>query len=133
MRVIGEDEMKVLAFEDGYDIEAILISGSIDMSDIEFVQYWTSTNFLEIIKQFSPDVLLLDHFMPPTQGYEVLVALNEAVRCGEISRPNKVIAMSSERRANMKMLNIGANEGIIKFDLATSNIWNDFKMKNDSN
>ena len=129
MRVIGEGEMKVLAFEDGYDIEAMLISGSIDMTNIEFVQYWTSTDFLEKIKQFSPDVLLLDHFMPPTRGYDVLVALNDAVKRGEIKRPSKVIAMSSDQRANIKMLSTGADEGIIKFDLATLSIWKDFVLK----
>jgi hypothetical protein len=31
--------------------------------------------------------------------------------------------MSSEQRANMKMISIGADEGIIKFDLATLPIW----------
>ena len=129
MRVIGEGEMKVLAFEDGYNIEAMLISGSIDMTNIEFVQYWTSTDFLEKIKQFSPDVLLLDHFMPPTLGYDVLVALNDAVKHGEVQRPSKVIAMSSDQRANIKMLSTGADEGIIKFDLATLSIWKDFVLK----
>ena len=129
MRIIGEGEMKVLAFEDGYDIEAMLISGSIDMTNLEFVQHWTSTDFLQKIKQFSPDVLLLDHFMPPTRGYDVLVALNDAVKRGEIKRPNKVIAMSSEHRANLKMLSIGADEGIIKFDLAILSIWKDFVVK----
>ena len=119
----GESKMKVLAFEDGYDIEALLVSGSIDMTNIEFVQYWTSTDFLEKIKQFSPDVLLLDHFMPPTRGYDVLVALNDAVKRGEDKRPNKIIAMSSEQRANDKMLSIGADEGIIKFDLPSLEFW----------
>ena len=115
--------MKVLAFEDGYDIKSLLISSSVDMAKFEFVQHWTSANFLQIIRQFSPDVLLLDHFMPPTQGFDVLVALNDAVKRGEIKRPNKVIAMSSDQRANNKMLSIGADEGIIKFDLATLPIW----------
>jgi CheY-like chemotaxis protein len=115
--------MKVLVFEDGYDIKALLVSGSVDMGKVEFVQHWTSANFLQIIRQFSPDVLLLDHFMPPTRGYDVLVALNDAVKRGEIKRPNKVIAMSSEHRANLKMISIGADEGIIKFDLATLSIW----------
>lgn len=119
----GEGKMKVLAFEDGYDIEALLVSGSVDMTNIEFVQYWTSTDFLEKIKQFSPDVLLLDHFMPPTRGYDVLVALNDAVKRGEDKRPNKIIAMSSEQRANDKMLSIGADEGIIKFDLPSLEFW----------
>ena len=34
--------MKVLAFEDSVDIEALLISGGVNLSDIEFKQYWNS-------------------------------------------------------------------------------------------
>ena len=115
--------MKVLAFEDGYDIEALLISGSVDMTKIDFLQHWNSNNFLDAIKQFSPEVLLLDHFMPPTKGYDLLVALNDAVKRKEIRRPNKIIAMSSEQQANNEMLSIGADDGIIKFDLASLEFW----------
>jgi DNA-binding response OmpR family regulator len=123
MRVIGEGKMKVLAFEDGYDIEALLVSGSVDMAKIDFLQHWNSNDFLNVIKQFSPEILLLDHFMPPTKGYDLLVALNDAVKRKEIQRPNKVVAMSSDRQANNKMLSIGADEGIIKFDLASLGLW----------
>ena len=115
--------MKVLAFEDGYDIEALLTSSSVDMTKIDFLQHWNSKDFLNVIKQFSPEVLLLDHFMPPTKGYDLLVALNDAVKRKEIQRPNKVVAMSSDQRANNKMLSIGADEGIIKFDLASLEFW----------
>jgi response regulator of citrate/malate metabolism len=119
----GEGKMKVLAFEDGYDIEALLVSGSVDMAKINFLQHWNSNDFLNVIKQFSPEILLLDHFMPPTKGYDLLVALNDAVKRKEIQRPNKVVAMSSDQRANNKMLSIGADEGIIKFDLASLGLW----------
>ena len=60
--------MKVLAFEDSVDIEALLISGGIDLSAIEFKQFWDSQNYLERISKFSPDILMLDHYMPPTRG-----------------------------------------------------------------
>ena len=123
MRTFGEGEMKVLAFEDGYEIEALLVSGSVDMTKIDFLQHWNSNNFLDAIKQFSPEVLLLDHFMPPTKGYDMLVALNDAVKRKEIRRPNKIIAMSSEQQANNEMLSIGADDGIIKFDLASLEFW----------
>jgi response regulator of citrate/malate metabolism len=119
----GEGKMKVLAFEDGYDIEALLASGSVDMIKIDFLQHWNSKDFLDVIKQFSPEILLLDHFMPPTKGYDLLVALNDAVKRKEIQRPNKIIAMSSDQRANNEMLSIGADEGIIKFDLASLGFW----------
>jgi len=61
--------------------------------------------------------------MPPTKGYDLLVALNDAVKRKEIRRPNKIIAMSSEQQANDKMLSIGADRAIIKFDLATLDFW----------
>ena len=119
----GEGKMKVLAFEDGYDIEALLVSGSVDMAKINFLQHWNSNDFLNVIKQFSPEILLLDHFMPPTKGYDLLVALNDAVKRKVYQRPNKIIAMSSEQQANDKMLSIGADYGIIKFDLANLDFW----------
>ena len=64
--------MKVLAFEDSVDIEALLISGGVDISLIQFKQYWDSVNHLQRISEFAPDVLLLDHYMPPTKGLDVL-------------------------------------------------------------
>ena len=41
--------MKILAFEDSVDIEALLISGGVELSSFEFKQYWDSKNYLEII------------------------------------------------------------------------------------
>ena len=87
--------MKVLAFEDSFDIEALLISASVDMSSIEFKQLWNTENWLQEINQFMPEVLLLDHFIPPTKGLEVLQMLNLEVHHSRAQRPKKIIAMSS--------------------------------------
>ena len=115
--------MRVLAFEDGYDIEALLISGSVNMDDIEFIQHWTTHDFLEKIDEFKPDILLLDHFIPPTRGGQVLHFLNRAVSEGKITRPKTIVAMSSASLANQNMLKNGADFGIVKFDLSTLEIW----------
>ena len=53
--------MKVLAFEDSVDIEALLVSGGIDLSNIEIKQYWDSSDHLQRILDFDPDILMLDH------------------------------------------------------------------------
>ena len=42
--------MKVLAFEDSFDISAMLVSAGIDMSDFEFLQLWNTEDFLNQIK-----------------------------------------------------------------------------------
>lgn len=111
--------MKVLAFEDSVDIESLLISGGVDMTNIELKQYWDSQNCLERISKFSPDILLLDHYMPPIKGLDVLRKLLDS----EIDRPLTIVAMSSASMANNAMLKTGADIGIVKFELATLDLW----------
>ena len=115
--------MKVLAFEDGFDIGDLLTSSGIDMSELELVQRWDTTDFLDHIRDFSPDILLLDHFIPPTKGLEVLQQLNIAVAAGEITRPGIIVGMSSASMANGRMVQFGADHGVIKFDLPKLPIW----------
>ena len=112
--------MKVLAFEDSVDIEALLISGGIDLSAFEFKQYWDSRNYLERISMFSPDILMLDHYMPPTRGLDLLKSLLSS----DVNRPPTIIAMSSASMANNAMLNAGADIGIVKFSVPELNVWN---------
>lgn len=111
--------MKILAFEDSVDIEALLISGGVELSSFEFKQYWDSKNYLEIISEFAPDILMLDHYMPPTRGLDVLKGL----LASEVKRPKTIIAMSSASMANNAMVNAGADIGIVKFDVSKLEIW----------
>lgn len=115
--------MKVLAFEDSFDIAAMLISAGIDLSDVELQQLWTTDDYLNQIKSNSPDILLLDHFIPPTKGLEVLQHLNRAVTSGDIERPEIIVGMSSASMANERMLQFGADYGVIKFDLSKLPFW----------
>ena len=115
--------MRVLAFEDSYDILDLLIAGDVDSSELKFQQNWTSEDAVTIIKEFAPDVLLLDYFMPPFKGLEVLNMLNEAVSEGKLKRPNQIIGISSAEFANREMLKAGADQAILKFNLTNLNIW----------
>jgi len=115
--------MRVLAFEDGWDIAELLERDGVDVSALEIMQHWDSQDFLERIRDFVPDVLLLDHFIPPTKGLEVLRQLNAAVSAGEAERPELVVGMSSASMANTRMLNEGADHGILKYSLATLDFW----------
>ena len=115
--------MRVLAFEDHVDIEALLISGSVKTADLSFEQRWNSEDALEHIERVRPDVLLLDHFMPPTTGLDVLDAVLKAVDAGRMARPATIVAMSSEPSCNDAMLSRGADHGIVKHRVATLDIW----------
>ena len=115
--------MRVLAFEDHVDIEALLISASINMAELTFEQRWNSEDALQHIARVRPDVLLLDHYMPPMTGLEVLNALLQAVDAGHMARPGTVVAMSSEPSCNDAMLTRGADHGIVKPRVVTLDFW----------
>ena len=115
--------MRVLAFEDSYDIEALLKAGNVDTSQITIEQKWNSKDAVTVINDFSPDILLLDQFMPPFKGSEVLRMLNDAVGAEELNRPDQIIGISSAGFANRAMLNDGADQAVLKFDIANLNIW----------
>lgn len=111
--------MRVLAFEDHYDIEAMLVAGGVDVTGWTIEQRWNSNDALEHVRRFAPDVLLLDHYMPPITGYEILERLLNA----DINRPATIVAMSSDARKNQAMLEAGADEAVVKFDLASLALW----------
>ena len=115
--------MRVLAFEDRVDIEALLISGAITTDDLSIEQRWNSEDALQHIARVRPDVLLLDHYMPPMTGLQVLDALLNAVEEGVMDRPLTIVAMSSEPSCNEAMLVRGADHGIVKPRVATLDIW----------
>ena len=46
----GDVSMRVLAFEDSYDIEKILVEGGVDLSDWEILQYWNTMDCFERIE-----------------------------------------------------------------------------------
>ena len=115
--------MRILAFEDSYDIEALLIEGKVNLNGLTIEQKWTSNDAIDVIRDFKPDVLLLDHFMPPMKGLEILKAVNKAEKRGEIKRPKTIVGISSASFANQAMLDNGADIATIKFNLAKLKIW----------
>ena len=111
--------MRVLAFEDHYDIEAMLVAGGVNTEGWVIEQRWNSSDALQHIEAFAPDVLLLDHYMPPKSGFEVL----ETLLASSIPRPSTIIAMSSDAGKNEAMVVLGADMGVVKFDVAHLPLW----------
>ncbi|MGB0236876.1 MAG: response regulator [Poseidonia sp.] len=113
--------MRVLAFEDHYDIEALLMAGGVDVDQLVLEQRWNSSDALDHVRRFQPDVLLLDHYMPPLSGHQVLSALLSS----DVPRPPIIVAMSSDPGKNDAMVALGADVGVVKFDLASLDLWID--------
>ena len=55
--------MRVLAFEDTYDLEALLCSAKVDLTGVELLQRWDSSTPIQHMIKFNPDVVLLDYFL----------------------------------------------------------------------
>ena len=119
----GDVSMRVLAFEDSYDIEKILLEGGVDLSNWEILQYWNTMDCFERIDNFQPDLLLLDHYIPPVKGLEVLRGLLELVSSDKIQRPKLILGISSSSAANQAMESAGADGSIGKFQLANHEVW----------
>ena len=115
--------MRVLAFEDSYDIEKILVEGGVDLSDWEILQYWNTMDCFDRVEEFKPDLLLLDHYIPPIKGLEVLRGLLELVAADQIQRPRMILGISSSSAANEAMEYAGADGSIGKFQLAKHEVW----------
>jgi len=115
--------MRVLAFEDSYDITAILTEGGVDLSSVELRQHWNTMECFERIREFAPDVLLLDHYIPPTKGLDVLHGLLELIAAGQIDRPRLILGISSSDEANDAMEYAGADASIVKFKLGEHEVW----------
>ena len=115
--------MRVLAFEDSYDIEKILVEGGVDLNDCKFIQFWNTMDCFDRIEEFKPDLLLLDHYIPPTKGLEVLRGLLELVAAGEMQRPRIILGISSSSTANEAMEYAGADGSIGKFELSNHEVW----------
>jgi CheY-like chemotaxis protein len=113
--------VRVMAFEDHYDIEAMLVAGGVNTDGWVIEQRWNSSDAIAHIAAFAPDVLLLDHYMPPMTGYEVLAALLDA----DVPRPTTIAAISSDASKNQAMLSLGADEAVVKFDLHRLQCWNE--------
>jgi len=76
-----------------------------------------------VIRDYAPDVLLLDFYIPPKTGLAVLEALNAAVAEGSVARPPFVLGMSSVGRCNALLLAAGADAAFIKWEVPSWPGW----------
>ena len=88
-----------------------------------FEQRWTSENAVEALEAFGRvDVLMLDFYLPPVTGLEVLRQVNDAARAGRIERPRHT--RGDERDAgNARLAEQEARTADVKWDVGTWSGW----------
>lgn len=115
-------DYRVLAFEDSYDIKEMLRDARVRYGHFE--QRWNSERCIDAIKEFGRvDVLMLDFYLPPVTGLQVLQQVNEAVASGIIQRPKHIIGMSSVGSCNGRLMQEGADAGFVKWDVGMWDGW----------
>ena len=112
------DKLKIMVVDDNKEFVKILttfINGEEDMEVVASTH--DGLNAVSLIKEHTPDVLLLDIIMPEKDGLAVLEEMNEKVE----NKP-LVVMMSAigQEKITQKALSLGAMYYVVKpFDLAT--------------
>lgn len=112
------DKLKIMVVDDNKEFVKILttfINGEEDMEVVASTH--DGLNAVSLIKEYAPDVLLLDIIMPEKDGLAVLEEINEKVE----NKP-LVVMMSAigQEKITQKALSLGAMYYVVKpFDLAT--------------
>lgn len=119
------DTMRILVFEDTYDILELVTNFGINLENTEIKQYWDTRDHIIRINEYNPDIIMLDYYISPITGLQLLQDINEKVSLEKIQRPKKIIGISSSSTANSKFLKFGADDSVIKFELNKLDIWND--------
>ena len=119
------DKMRILVFEDTYDILELVKNFGINLENTEIKQYWDTRDHITRIDEYKPDILMLDYYISPITGLQLLQDINEKVSLEKIKRPKKIIGISSSSTANFKFLKFGADAAVIKFELNKLEIWNE--------
>ncbi len=108
----------VALVEDDPDIAELARIGLADFGGLDFRHFFSGEEALSGLKQYSPDIIVLDYRMPGMNGAELLAELRD----GDIVRNTPVVFMTASVMPHhvQRLKNLGALEVIAKpFDPLT--------------
>lgn len=103
-------KVKVLIIEDEHEIvESITLSFFINWPEAEVIAAYCGTKGIEMVKNQSPDVIILDLGLPDISGFDVLrqIRLFSAV-------PTIILTVRSQEEDVVRALDEEANDYVIK-------------------
>ncbi len=113
------EKTKILIVDDNKDFVKLLSTYIDSQSDMEVVATaYDGTNTVELIKKFSPDVLLLDIIMPEKDG---LTVLEDIVKEKDIKKLTTIVMSAiGQEKITQKAISLGATYYVVKpFDMET--------------
>ena len=112
------DKLKIMVVDDNKEFVKILTMFVNGEQDMEVVcSAYDGLNAISLIKEYNPDVILLDIIMPEKDGLAVLEEIHE-----KIENKPLIVMMSAigQEKITQKALSLGAMYYVVKpFDLAT--------------
>lgn len=113
------EKTKILIVDDNKEFVKLLTSYINSQNDMEVVMSaHDGQNAVELIKKYSPDVLLLDIIMPEKDGLSVL---EDIVKESDLKRPTTIVMSAiGQEKITQKAIALGATYYVVKpFDMET--------------
>lgn len=111
MRAINNSRPSVMIVEDSI-ITARLFEHYINKEGIETVTAIDGLDALEILEEYTPDMIVLDIYMPRLDGIETLKRIKKIARLRDI--PVIILSSSDERMLIIESISLGAHDYIKK-------------------
>lgn len=115
------EKKKILVIED----ETVMRESLEDVlanNDYEVKTACDGEEGIELIKSFSPDLILLDIILPKKDGFEVLQSLKSADEENKINIPVILLTNISGMESVQKALDLGATTYLVKADYQLNEI-----------
>ena len=105
-----EKELKILVADDEEDLRGFLCS---DLArNYEVIEAGDGVEAISLVKQFEPDLVLLDYMMPDKNGMEVCREIREDARLSHI--PVIMLTARADEKIKLECLQAGASDFVSK-------------------
>ncbi len=108
----GRESLPVVLIVDDLEANTRLLARLIEPKGFVVLSAHGGEEALEYVRDYPPDVILLDLMMPEVDGFEVCRQLKDSAATRHI--PVIIITGVMEREANLRALEVGADDFIVK-------------------
>lgn len=108
----GRETLPIVLIVDDLEANTRLLARLIEPKGFVVISAHGGEEALELVRDYPPDVILLDLMMPGVDGFEVCRTLKQSAATRRI--PVIIITGVMEREANLRALEVGADDFVVK-------------------